>query len=85
MKLRLIPNWRESWRWSSVRLAWIFASAAAVLTASQTLAIGLLMILPSGPWRYVAAGAVGLLGIGIPWLMRVTRIEKKESRDGLVE
>lgn len=57
MKIEVIPEWRTSWKFSSVRVA----ALLALLSALQTDALPLLQPLVSpATWNWIVAG-VGLL------------------------
>lgn len=76
----LIEEWRSAWRWWSVRIAGIAAIVAGVLTASPSLVLGLIGMLPQGPWRTVMAVGVGTVVFVIPTLARI--VKQKGKTDG---
>jgi hypothetical protein len=78
MRLHLVDDWRRSWRWASVRLAWLAGISAGVLTAYPDELKGLVAYVPE-PWRPLASLAVALAVGGLPWLARVT---KRKPADG---
>jgi hypothetical protein len=57
MKIEIIPEWRTSWKFSSVRVA----AALALLSALQTDALPLLQpLVEPKTWNWIVAG-LGLL------------------------
>jgi hypothetical protein len=76
MKFELIDNWRNAWRLGSVKLAFVAATIATVLTASPVIAIGLISFIPNGGARVFVAAFVGLIVFVIP---TITRIIKKKT------
>lgn len=57
MKIEIIPEWRTSWKFSSVRVA----AALALLSALQTDALPLLQpLVQPKAWNWIVAG-LGLL------------------------
>lgn len=77
---KLIPEWREAWRWWSVQLAALFAILAGLLTANPGLVLGLVGMLPSGLWRWAIAALIAIIVFVIPTLARLWQQEGK--RDG---
>lgn len=71
MKLRLVENWRQSWRWASVQLAALVAVLAGIMTANPGLLLGLIQFLPSGTMRTVAAVGVSIVVFVIPTISRL--------------
>lgn len=69
--MRLIDDWKNSWRWLSVQVAALAAIVAGVLTAHPAILLGLIGFIPRGPLQYVAAGAVGLVVFAIPVAARL--------------
>jgi hypothetical protein len=75
MGIQLIENWRESWRWASVRLAALVGIVSGVLTASPELLLGLIGFLPEGRLRLGLSVGVALIVFGLPTLVRIFRKE----------
>jgi hypothetical protein len=73
MKLKLIDEWRNSYRFASVQFAAIAAILAGVLAANPGMVLGLIGFLPAGPMRTVAAVLVGIVVFVIPTLTRVLK------------
>lgn len=71
MKLRLVENWRQSWRWASVQLAALVALLAGVMTANPGLLLGLIQFLPTGATRTIAAIGVSIVVFVIPVISRL--------------
>lgn len=75
MGLKLVEDWKTSWRWASVKLAAAVAVLAGVLTANPGLILGLIPYIPDGPWRVVATVGVTTIVFIIPTLTRLLRKE----------
>jgi hypothetical protein len=72
MKLRLVEDWKQSWRWLSVQLGvGAGALSAAIIGAAPGLALQALT-LPVGA-RILVAGMVGAAVIVLPWFTRVLK------------
>lgn len=71
MKLKLIEDWKRAPRLGSVQLAAFAGVLAAIITANQGLALGLVGMLPQGKLRIFAAAAIGLVVFVIPALSRI--------------
>jgi hypothetical protein len=81
MKLHLVDDWRQSWRWLSVQLSWgAGALSAAIIAAAPGLAFA---VLTAPLWqRLVVGGAVAAAIIVLPWLARILKQPSKVACDG---
>lgn len=73
MKLKLVEDWRNWWRWWSVRLAGLASGAIVWVTASPESSIAVIMALPA-PLRIAA-------GVGFGVLFLLSRVLKQEKLD----
>ena len=53
--IKLIPNWKEAWKWSSVRLAALGALASSLITAFPDSMIYAWALMPA-EWREAMQG-----------------------------
>jgi hypothetical protein len=74
MKIKVIDNWQNSWKWASIQLAALAGILAGILSANPGLLLGLISHLPTGPWRTLTAIGVAVIVFVIPTLARL--IEK---------
>lgn len=72
MKLQLVEDWRRSWRWATVWLAWAAGGIASLLVAYPDELKALVAYVPER-WRPLASLATAIAVGGLPWLARVTR------------
>lgn len=70
----LVDDWRQAWRWSSVRLHAFVALLAAAYAAMPVLDPQVAAMLPI-PLQAKAIGAYALFGL----LLRVTQLKKPAS------
>lgn len=75
MKIQLIDECREWWRLWSVRLAFVAATVAAVVTAQPALLLGLVDRLPE-PWRTMIVPVVWVVCFALPVFARLAQQPK---------
>ena len=80
--IKLIPNWREAWKWSSVRLAALGALASSLAEAFPNVALQTWALMPT-EWRagleqYNTAIAIGFCVLMIGF--RLTQVTKKDGK-----
>lgn len=76
MPVKLIDDWKRSWRWSSVRAAAIFAVIMGFFVENAQIVIALVALIPTGITQLVIAIIVALLTFIIPFLLRITKVER---------
>ena len=59
------------WRLWSVRVAAVAGAVSAALTAEPAILLGLIKMLPQGPFRWVVAAGVGILVFAVPTIARI--------------
>lgn len=81
MKIRLIDDWRRSWRFGSVWLAWAAAALSGSIIAA---APGLVVQALTAPLatRIVIAAMVALAVAASAWSTRILAVQKKDKSDG---
>jgi hypothetical protein len=75
MGIKLVEDWKRSYRWASVQLAAAVAIIAGILTANPGLLLGLIGYLPEGSWRTVASVGVSVTVFVLPTLTRLLHKE----------
>lgn len=73
---RLVPEWRESWKWASVQFAAAFSTLIGALIANPDALLSFLPILPSGPWRVLLIVLFMLASFVLPTLLRLWKQER---------
>lgn len=79
--MKLIDNARDWHKFASVRLAALAGLVAAFLAANPDITNELLGLLPEGPWRTLAAAAVGLFVFGTATGARVLTRNKPDAQE----
>ena len=77
--MKIIKEARQAWKLSSVRLAAFVSVMAGIITANQSLALGLIYFLPDGRLRIVAAVGVTIIMFVVPVFFRLTRLTKNKN------
>lgn len=73
MKLKLIDEWRASYKFASIQFAALVAVLSGILAANPGMVLGLINALPVGPMRTIAAIAVSIVVFVVPALTRVVQ------------
>ena len=70
----LVENWREAWRWASVRGAGAFAAVVGALAANPDLLLSVIAFMPTeATQRAFMAVGVALVAFFGPTILRVWR------------
>ena len=71
---RLVPEWREAWKWSSVQFAGLISMAVTAFAANPQLLLSIVNFMPADPTqRAVAAVGVGAVAFFGPTVLRLWR------------
>ena len=76
--MKLVDEWRDSWKWLSVQLAAIASLLGGALIAVLPNLLVWVAELPTSE-RIGAATIVMLLTLGLPWLARVLKQDKLDA------
>ena len=77
---RLVPNWRESWKWASVQFAAAISALVGVLIGNADGLLRLIPYVPSGWPRIATIAGFVLFAFIIPWFLRVWKQEARDDR-----
>ena len=81
MKLKLVENWRECWRWASVQLAALVAGVVGWIVADPT-AVPLMLELLPDDLRALLAPFTSLIVFGFILVFRIFCVAPKSKDRG---
>lgn len=77
MKINLVTDWRQSWRWASVRLSWAVGLIPTLIAAYPNEAAEAFRALSGTVRDYpIAAVALSVIAVAIPWVARIITLKK---------
>lgn len=79
MKLKLIPDWRNWWRFWSLRLGALGTALAAWLIASPEAALAAWAALPQDLKAFIPPDYMPFIGVGLFVLSMFARVTKQEK------
>jgi hypothetical protein len=74
MKLRLVDDWHQAWKWSSIRLMGLSGTAELALRFFKDLPTEVTQFIDPKVLSYIATGAFVLAFLG-----RLTQVEKHDD------
>lgn len=79
---KLVEDWREAYKWASVKAAGAFGAAVTALALNTDVLMSVVSFMPADPiQRFIAATAVGLVAAFAPTIVRVWDQSKTNDPD----